>query len=264
MNIKIKKKDKYTNKNKDEINNNKNNQKNASALKKPEMWTELDLDKYRNPSKIRIKINNPFYPFYNFLNNNNQTVSLNKIKKRTKFLDNTNIYKKDTNQDTIRIKNRKQLGPLKIKRITKTNSTSSVYSAKSDAIGKTNDYNFNINYFKNKEIANAIGHKNGRNCQACNSIKNPINKINVKSFQPELRNNNFFNEENFNKKKKKYIEDINSNNYYSYNKDKIKNKKINKNKNKNKNQSKMTNSSLSTKYANVINIEFPALNSYFH
>ena len=152
------------------------------------------------------------------------------------------------------------MGPLKLKRKTKTNSTSSVYTTKSDNIGIASDYN----YFKNKEIANAIGHRFGRNCEACNSVKNQNkyhskNKFNAKSFESGFKKNNLVNEEKIKKIRKRSKED--KNNYNTYNKNKkIKNKRTS----KGKNQSNISNSSLSTKYANVINIEFPALNSYFH
>ena len=237
--------------------------KQNSPKKTPEMWTELDLDKYRNPSKIRIKINNPFYPLYNLPNKDKQTISLKKINKnKNKFLDSSNIQiKKDSNQELIKLKDRAKLGPLKIKRRTKTNSTSSIYTIKSDHIGGViSDYN-NYNYFKNKEIANAIGHKKSRNCQACSLIKNK--KINLKSFEPGLNKNNYLSDEK-SMKKRKISRNENDNNFYSYNKNTQKMNKNNKTKTNKINQSKISNSSLSTKYANIINIEFPALNSYFH
>ena len=254
----------------DNENNKKINKiKSKEEKKEPEMWTELDLDKNRNPSKIRIKIHNPFYPLYQFnQKDNNQIISLNKLRKsRSNFFDNNIHINKgsNSNQNLIRINNKKNLGPLKLKRRTKTNSTSSVYTTKSDNIGFASDYNYNYNYFNNREIANAIGNRIGRNCEACNSVKNKNkhysnnNKFNTKSFESGFKKNNLINEEKIKKIKKRSND--NKNNYNSHNKNK---KAKNKRGSKGKNQSNVSNSSLSSKYANVINIEFPALSSYFH
>jgi hypothetical protein len=233
-------------------------------MKEPEMWTELDLDKYHNPKKIRIKINNPLYPFYQYINKDSKKISLNKINKRSRFLDNNIHIQKDINQNIIKLNNKKELGPLKIKRRTKTNSISSVYTTKSDNIGLISDYN----YFNNKEIIKALEKKNNKNSEDGFSVKHNKkyynglnNKFNVKSFEPGFTRNNYFNDPKYMKYRKYSSEKENKNNYYSYinnNHRNIKNRKLS------KNNSNISNSSISSKYANVINIEFPALSSYFH
>ena len=271
------------NDNEEEINNNhdnksrnknkKGNNKRNSIEKKEkkeetkaaEMWTELDLDKYRNPKNIRIKINNPFYPLYQLFNKDKQQQikSLNKIyknkNKANSIYNNYNNIKRDSsNHDIIRI-NKKNLAPIKLKRRTKTNSTSSLYTTKSDYIGGISDHN----YFNNREIIKAMGNRNGRNCEACFSTKNLEkhnlkNRLSMKPFESCFRNN-FINEEKNKIRRKKSNEAKNDN--YSYNK----NRKINNIRgSKSKNKSFVSNTSLSSKYANVINIEFPVLSSYFH
>ena len=242
---------------------NEKEQKNET-MKEPEMWTELDLDKYHNPKKIRIKINNPLYPFYQYINKDSKKISLNKINKRSRFLDNNIHIQKDINQNIIKLNNKKELGPLKIKRRTKTNSISSVYTTKSDNIGLISDYN----YFNNKEIIKALEKKNNKNSEDGFSVKHNKkyynglnNKFNVKSFEPGFTRNNYFNDPKYMKYRKYSSEKENKNNYYSYinnNHRNIKNRKLS------KNNSNISNSSISSKYANVINIEFPALSSYFH
>ena len=256
---------KYTYRDLEEINNAKfkkiSNHKNKEKIKEPQMWTELDLDKNRYPSKIRIKINNPFYPLYQFnQNDKNKKISLNKIKKSlNKQIDNNIHIKRDSNsnQNIVKINSKKYLAPLKLKRRTKTNSTSSIYSIKSDSIWPGRDYN----HFNNKEIVKAMGRRFGRYCDACQSIKNQQreylnNKLNdVKSLEYKYRKNNYMNEDI---RKKRAINNEEKN-YYSYSR----NKKIKKIK-KEENVNNISNDSLSSKYANYINIEFPALSSYFH
>ena len=273
--------DKYYDNEEEIIHNNKNKnkykkekykqnslekKKSKEETKDPEMWTEFELDKNRNPKNIRIKINNPLIPLYQlFKKEQQQFISLNKIHKSQNKYKNSNLFKeyllnKDfSNQNNIKI-NKKNLAPIKLKRRTKTNSTSSIYTTKSDHIIGVNDYN----YFNNREIAEALAHKNGRNCEGClfmkNQKKNFINnKFNVKTFEPGLRNN-FFNEEKYRIIRK--ISNERKNDNYSYNNH---NRKINNIRgSRGKNKSITSNSSLSSKYANVINIEFPALSSYFH
>ena len=251
--------------NKDDYKKNKKNKnKNKkSKNKKPEMYTELDLDKNHNPQNIRIKINNPFYPLYKFADQGNQTIHLNRIhRNKNKFLDKNIFIKKDSDKNTIKIDNRKKLGPLKIKRRTKTNSTNSLYSTKNDHMAIGNDYNYNY-FFKNKEIAQAIGQRNGRICKACISLKKKQNnersmvnnnRVKIKSFEPGFRNDNYFKIENHHKRLKNSGVD-GKDYYHSYSRNKNRKKKLINN---------VTNSSISSSYANVINIDFPVLNSYFH
>ena len=254
--------------NEDEYKKDKKNKNKKSKNQKPEMYTELDLDKYHNPQNIRIKINNPFYPLYKFANQGNQTIHLNRIhRNKNRFLDKNIFIKKDSDKNTIIINNRKKLGPLKIKRKTKTNSTNSLYTTKSDHMAIGNDYNY---FFNNKEIAQAIGQRNGRICEACISLKKKQeneknivnnNRVKIKSLEPESRKNNYFKNyfkiENHNRRLKNTGVD-DKGYYHSYSRNKNKKKKlINR-------QNNDSISSISSSYANVINIDFPVLNSYFH
>ena len=239
--------------------NKKNEKQKNSTMKEPEMWTELDLDKYHNAKKIRIKINNPLYPFYQYINHDTKTISLNKINKRSKFLNNNIHVQKDLNQNIIQLNKRKELGPIKIKRRTKTNSTSSVFTTRSDNIGVVSDYN----YFNNKEIIKALEKKNNRNSEPFILVKNnknryDLNKYNVRSFESGFNKNNYFNDtKNRNFKKSSSVKEL-KNNYFNDKNKKIKNKKLS------QNHCNFSNNSLSNKFANIINIEFPALSSYFH
>ena len=258
---------------------------------KPEMFAELDLDKNNHPSHIKIRITNPYYQLFKNNKNNSalkdyRTNSLKKVhkSKSTKdMIDNNHYLKKDRNikkdYDTNRIDNRKKLGPLKIKRKIDTNyNTLNKYSIKNDFNDKNGD-KININdykYFHNKEICNALAHKSRKKCESCLCILNqkreeekknliPKRKLNIKNI-PNSRNNkdiqlveddhgkiNYYNKKNI----------WENNNAYSSSHNKLrktKKKKISKRKNYSNNDSK----SSSTNYANVINIEFPLLKSYFH
>jgi hypothetical protein len=258
---------------------------------KPEMFAELDLDKNNHPSHIKIRITNPYYQLFKNNKNNSalkdyRTNSLKKVhkSKSTKDMIDNNYYsKKDRNikkdYNTNRIDNRKKLGPLKIKRKIDSNyNTLNKYSIKNDFNDK-NDNKININdykYFHNKEICNALSHKSRKKCESCLCILNqkreeekknliPKRKLNIKNI-PNSRNNkdiqlveddhgkiNYYNKKNIWEKNNAYSS--------SHNKlRKTKKKKINKRKNYSNNDSK----SSSTNYANVINIEFPLLKSYFH
>ena len=258
---------------------------------KPEMYAELDLDKYNQPSNIKIRITNPYYHL--FKNNKNksifkdyQTYSLKKVhkSKSTKDMSDNNYYlKKDRNKnkniDVNRLDNRKKLGPLKIKRKIEANyNTLNKYSTKND-FNFRNDYTTNVNdyyYFHNKEICNALAHKSGKKCEACLCIlnqkreeekknlisnrklnlqnaSNSRNIKNIKLIEPEYGKNNYYNKKNIWDKNNAYSSSHNK-------KRKAKKKSIGKRKNYSNNDSQ----SSSTNYANVINIEFPLLKSYFH
>ena len=233
------------------INENNKNNKN----KDPEMFTELELDKYHNPQNIRIKINNPFYPLFKLVGQGNKTIHLNSLNKvKNRYLNKNILIKNDSDKNNIKINNRRKLGPLKIKRISKANSTNSLYTTKYDNISGRSDYINNYN-FNNKEIRHAIGYTDGRVCQACISLNKKRldkNKLNMKSFEPGLKKAN-----NYLKDERNLIRS-NNNNFYSYNKN---SKKMSINRQKNYN---VSNSSISSGYAKVINIDFPVLNSYFH
>ena len=273
----------YKNLNDNDISDNLNKNKSDKFMnEKPEMYAELDLDKYNHPSNIKIRITNPYYHLFKNNKNNSifknyQTLSLKKVhkSKSTKDMSDNNYYlKKDrnTNIDVIRVDNRKKLGPLKIKRKIKTNnSTLNKDSTKND-LNYKNDNTTNLNdykYFCNREICNALAHKSGKKCEACLCIlnrrkeeeknlisnrklnlKNSPNSRNIKLIEAEYWKNNYHNENNV----------WDKNNAYSSSHNKKKKKKINKRKNHSNNDSKST----STNYANVINIEFPLLKSYFH
>jgi len=292
--------DGYNNKNRGNNNNINDNNRSDNLNKnnsdkfleeKPEMFAELDLDKYNKPSNIKIRITNPYYQLFKNNKNNSalkdyKTYSLKKVhkSKSTKDISDNNYYlKKDRNKNkdiyTNRLDNRKKLGPLKIKRKIDTNyNTLNKHSTKKDFNYK-NDNTININdykYFHNKEICNALAHKSGKKCEACLCILNqqreegkknliPNRKLNLKNtpnrrnikniklIEDNHRKINYYNEKN--------VWDKNNVHSSSYNKlRKTKKKKISKRKNYSNNDSKNS----STNYANVINIEFPLLKSYFH
>ncbi len=244
---------------------NKSKSKKTTKIKKiknkdPEMFTELELDKNHNPQNIRIKINNPFYPFYQFVGQNHKTIQLNKlIKNKNGFLNKNLIIRNDSDKNNIKINNRRKLGPLKIKRATKTNSLNNLYTTKNINISTGNDYNNNY-YFNNKEIRHAIGHTDGRVCPACITLKTKKidNKSKIRSFESYLKKNNNYLKEEINRNKNISINE-NKNNCHSYNKN---SKRIRLNRQKSNNN--ISSSSISSKYTKVINIDFPVLNSYFH
>ena len=276
---------------KDRSDNLTKNKSDKFLIEKPEMHAELDLDKYYQPSNIKIRITNPYYHL--FKNNKNkifkdyQTYSLKKVhkSKSTKDMSDNNYYlKKDRNKniDVNRLDNRKKLGPLKLKRKIETNyNTLNKYSTKND-FNFRNDNNDNTtnvndyNYFYNKEICNALAHKSGKKCEACLCIlkqkseekkknlisnkklnlinaSNSRNIKNIKLIEAEYGKNNYYNKKNIWDKNNAYSSSHNK-------KRKAKKKNIGKRKNYSNNDSKTS----STNYANVINIEFPLLKSYFH
>ena len=253
---KLRKKNKNKSKSKSKIKKNFKNKINENKKNKdPEMFTELELDKYHNPQNIRIKINNPFYPLFKLVGQGDKTIHLNSLNKvKNRYLNKNTLIKNDSDKNNIKINNRRKLGPLKIKRISKANSTNSLYTTKYDNISGRSDYINNYN-FNNKEIRHAIGYTDGRVCQACISLNKKRldkNKLNMKSFETGLKKAN-----NYLKDERNLIRS-NNNNFYSYNKN---SKKMSINRQKNYN---VSNSSISSGYAKVINIDFPVLNSYFH
>jgi len=283
-----KNKRKYKNNDESDGNDNKNENNNDTLLnEKPKMYAELDLDKYNQPSNIKIRITNPYYHL--FKNNKNifkefQTHSLEKMlkSKSTKDISDKGYHIKKfrkKNIEIIKLDKTKKLVPLKIKRKIFTNNYSiNKYSTKND-FNFRNDNKTNVSdykYFHNKEIYNAFEHKSRKQCEACRTIlkqkreeekKHIIsnrkldlkhspssrNIKNMKLFEPIYRKNNYFKEKNIFDKK---------NCYSSIPNKKRKNKKFKSSKKK-KHSNKDSDTS-STNYANVINIEFPLLKSYFH
>ena len=128
--------DKINNKklNKNQINKNHN----KSVENEGKMNAVIDLDKYNNPSNIRIKISNPYFPYYKNINLNDYQIfsikKLNKSRSNNKIIEKKYYYKKDLNNNinskTINIK--KKLAPLKIKRKKKGNNSINQYSKKND------------------------------------------------------------------------------------------------------------------------------------
>ena len=269
----------------DENDNNNKKIKDKFLNEKPQMYAELDLDKYNQPSNIKIRITNPYYHlFKNNILKDYQTHSLKKMHKSKSAKDildskyNIKKYRKK-NIEVIKLDKRKKLSPLKIRRnINSNNYTVNKYSTKKD-FNYRGDNKTNISDYKcfhNKEIYNAFAHKNGKKCDACLSIlkqkreeekkhiisnrklnlkHNPSSRNikNIKLFEPIYRKNKFFNDKNV----------LDKNNVYSsIPSKKRKNKKIKSSKKK-KHGNKDSDTS-STNYANVINIEFPLLKSYFH
>ena len=275
------------------VNVNLNKNKSEKFLKEnPEMYAELDLDKYNKPSNIKIRITNPYYHL--FKNNKNisifkdyKTYTLKKVhkSKSTKDMQDNNYYvKKDRNTNTNRnlnanrVNNMKKLGPLKIKRKMKTNNNTLNKNSTKNDFNYKNDNTINLNdykYFHNKAICNALAHKSGKKCESCLCILNQKREEEKKNLIPNRKLNLKNTPNSRNMKNIKLIdEDYGKNNYFNENvwdktnvhsssrnkMRKNKKRKISKRKNYSNNGSKNS----STNYANVINIDFPLLKSYFH
>ena len=278
-------KDKYKNNNDSDLRDNKNN-KDKFLNENPQMYAELDLDKYRQPSNIKIRITNPYYHlFKNNIFKNYQTHSLKKMhkSKSTKdILDKDYHIKKPRkkNIEVIKLNNQKSLGPVKVKRnIISNNNTINKYLTKNDFNHK-NDNKTNISdykYFHNKEIYNAFAHKGGKKCDACLSILNQKRQEGKKHLISNRKLNLKHNPSSRNIQNMKLYEQIYMKNNYINEKNawdknnchssSIQNKKRKNKKNKSskrKNHSNKDSSYSSTNYANVIKIEFPLLKSYFH
>ena len=272
--------------NNDSDGNDNKNKKNKDNLlnEKPQMYAELNLDKYNQPSNIKIRITNPYYHlFKNDILKDYQSHSLKKMhkSKSAKDIKDNNYHikkKRKKNIEVIKLDKKKKLVPLKIKRnIISKNNTINKYSTKND-FNYRNDNTTNITDYKcfhNKEIYNAFAQRSGKKCDACLSIlkqkreekkqlishrklnlnHNPSSRNikNIKLFEPIYRKNKFFNNKNV----------LDKNYGYSSIKSKKRKNKKNKSSKKKKHSNKDSDTS-STNYANVINIEFPLLKSYFH